>query len=112
MLVNINKLKPYRFIEDIILQYVLVKPSDLVINEPIQGKEFEPLPVELEDLQNLEFESINNPLTHGNIKGKDVHVQDNDVIVCNDQNDAFSATFINVYILEVYNLKVYVYSQP
>jgi hypothetical protein len=38
MFVNINKLKPCRFIEDKTLQLVLVKPNDMVINEPIQTK--------------------------------------------------------------------------
>ncbi len=57
-------------------------------------------------------------MTHGSIKRTcvpihyyhDVLVQDNDVIVCNDQNDAFSEALINVYILEVYNPKGCVYS--
>jgi hypothetical protein len=38
--------------------------------------------------------------------------KDNNVIVCNDQNDAFNEAFIDVYILEVYNPKGRVYSQP
>jgi hypothetical protein len=36
VLVNINKLKPYRFIENRTLQPILVKPSDLVIDELVQ----------------------------------------------------------------------------
>jgi hypothetical protein len=36
----------------------------LVIDEAIQIEELEPLPIELEDLQLVEFESINNYLTH------------------------------------------------
>jgi len=36
ILVNVNKLKLYRFIEDKTLQFILVNPSDLVANEPIQ----------------------------------------------------------------------------
>jgi hypothetical protein len=36
VLVNTNKLKPYRFIEDITLQPMLVKPFDLVTNERVQ----------------------------------------------------------------------------
>jgi hypothetical protein len=39
VLVNINKLKPYRFIENRTLQLVLTKPSDLITDEPIQTKE-------------------------------------------------------------------------
>jgi hypothetical protein len=51
MLVNINKLKPYKFIEDKIIQLVLAKPSDLVTTELVQTKELEPLLVEPKDLQ-------------------------------------------------------------
>jgi len=47
VLININKLKPFRFIEDRTLQLVLVKPSDLVTDEPIQTKEPYSLPFEL-----------------------------------------------------------------
>ncbi len=47
ILVNINKLKPYKFIANRTLQLVLVKPNDLVMDDLIQTKEFEPLPVEL-----------------------------------------------------------------
>jgi hypothetical protein len=36
ILVNINKLKPYMFIEDITLQPVLVNPSDMVVDEHVQ----------------------------------------------------------------------------
>jgi hypothetical protein len=56
MLVNINKLKPYKFIEDWTLQPILAKPSDLVTNEHVQTMEPKPLPIELEDLQPIEFE--------------------------------------------------------
>ncbi len=59
-----------------------------------------------------------NHLTHDNIIGTnvpihyyhDVLVEDNNVIVCNDQNDAFCGTFIYVYNLEVLNLKGHIYS--
>ncbi len=51
MLVNINKLKPYKFIEDKIIQLVLAKPSDLVTTKLVQTKELEPLLVEPKDLQ-------------------------------------------------------------
>ncbi len=109
VLVNINKLKPYKFIEDITLQLVLIKPSDLVIDEHVQTKE-------LEYFQPIEFEPVNH-LIHGNIKiiyvlvdYYDVLVEDNNVIVCNDQNHAFSEALIDVYILEVYNPKGCIYS--
>ncbi len=39
VLININKLKPYKFVEYITLQLVLVKPNDLLTDEPIQIKE-------------------------------------------------------------------------
>jgi hypothetical protein len=53
-----NKLKLYRFIKDRTLQLVLVKPSDLVIDEPIQTKELDSQPIELEDFQPIEFEPV------------------------------------------------------
>jgi hypothetical protein len=67
MLVNINKLKPYKFTEDKTLQPVLVKLDDLITIEPIQAKEPIPLLVEHEDFQLVGFELVNNQLTHGNI---------------------------------------------
>ncbi len=36
--VNTNKLKPYKFIEDQILQLVLVKPNNFLSEEPIEVK--------------------------------------------------------------------------
>ncbi len=89
----------------------------MITNELVQTKELEPLLVELEDLQHVEFEPVNNYLTHGNIIGIDVHVryyhdvrvEDNNVNICNDQNKTFSETLIDIYILEVYNLKGFVY---
>jgi hypothetical protein len=90
----------------------------LIIDELVQTKEPKPLPIELEDLQHVEFESVNNYLTHGSITRIDVHVhyyhdvpiEDNNVTVCNDENDTFCETLIDIYILEVYNLKGYMYS--
>jgi hypothetical protein len=107
------------FIEDKTLHLVLIKPSDLIVGEHVQTKKLEPLNFEFEDLQHVEFESINNYLTHGNIIKTDVHVhhyhdvpiEDNNVAIHNDQNDAFNETLINVYI-KVYNPKGHVYSQP
>ncbi len=59
-------------------------------------------------------------MTHGNVKRKnvpihyyhDVHSEDNNVTICNDQNDTFGEALIDVYILEVYNPKDHIYSQP
>jgi hypothetical protein len=42
----------------------------------------------------------------------DVLIQDNNAVICNDQNDAFSKALIDVYILGVFNPKGYVHSQP
>jgi hypothetical protein len=58
VLVNINKLKPYMFIENKTLQPTLVKLGDLVTNEPIQTKDFIPLLIEPKDFQPIRFESI------------------------------------------------------
>jgi hypothetical protein len=48
-------LKPYIFFKDKTLQLVLVKPGDLVIDEPIQTKKHVPLPVEPKDFQPIGF---------------------------------------------------------
>jgi hypothetical protein len=75
----------------------LVKPSDLVTNEPIQANELVLLLVELEIFQCVEFEPISNHLTHGNIKITNVLVHhyhnfpihDNNATMSNDPNDVF-----------------------
>jgi hypothetical protein len=108
------------FIEDRSLQLVLVKPSDLVINEPIQTKESDSLLVELEGFQPIEFELVCKNLTPNNIKRTyvlvhhyhNVFVQDNDVIVSNDQNEMFRKALIDAYLLGVSNPKGYLHSQP
>jgi len=74
MLVNINKLKPCKFIKYTTLQPLLAKPNDLITNEHVQTKEPKPLHVEPKDLQLVKFELVNHHLTHGIIKGIDVHV--------------------------------------
>ncbi len=73
VLVNI-KLKPYRFIEDKTLQPILVKLGVLITNELVQIEEPKVLLIEPVNFQPIEFESINNHLTRGNIKGTYVHV--------------------------------------
>jgi hypothetical protein len=106
------------FIKYRTLQHELVKLNDMVTNEHIQPKELEPLPIEREDFQPTKFEPVDNYLTHGSIIGTDVLVhyyhdvpgEYNNVIVRNDQNNAFTKTLINVYILEVYNSKGHAYS--
>jgi hypothetical protein len=40
VLVNINKLKPYRFMEDHILQPILVKLIDLLLKKPSETNHF------------------------------------------------------------------------
>jgi hypothetical protein len=92
VLVNINKLKPYRFIEDKTLQPILVKPGDLVTEEPVQAKEPIPLLVEPKDFQFVGFELVSNHLTPWNIKTTYVFfhhyhnlpIHDNNVVVSND----------------------------
>jgi hypothetical protein len=74
MLININKLKPYRFIEDRTLRPILAKPIDLVTNKLVQTKEPEPLPIKREYSQPIKFEPVNNLLTHGSIKSTNVLV--------------------------------------
>ncbi len=115
LLVNINKLKPCKFIKDKTLQLVLTKLNDLVTNEHVQPKELEPLPIESKDLQPIKFELINNYLTHGRIDVPihyyhDAHDEYNNIIFHNDQNDTFIKALIDVYILEVYNSKNNIYS--
>jgi hypothetical protein len=39
-LVNNNKLKPDRFVEDHTLQPILVKPNDILLEEPIETTHF------------------------------------------------------------------------
>ncbi len=120
MLVNINKLKPYRFIENKTLQPVLVEPSDLVINELVQAKEFVPLFVEPKDFQLVEFEPISNHSTPSSIKVtyvfvhhyQNLPVQDNNGAVSNDPNELFGKALIDVYLLGVSNPKGCVHSQP
>ncbi len=118
MLVNNNKFKPYKFIENKPLQPILVKLSDLITDELVQTKEPIPLLVKPKDFQLVGSEQVSNHLTHGNIKATDVLVQhyhnlpiwDNNVVVSNDANDIFGKAFIDVYLLGVSNLKKYVHS--
>jgi hypothetical protein len=65
------------FIEDIILQPILTNPNDLIIDEPIQITKLEPLPFENVNSKLVEFELVNNYLTHGNIFGTYVLVHNN-----------------------------------
>jgi hypothetical protein len=120
MLVNINKLKPFRFIEDKTLQLVLVELGDLVTNKHVQTKDHVPLQVELEDFQLIEFELVSNHSTPSSIKATNVlihhcnnmHVQDNNVAVSNDPNNVFGKALIDVYLLGVFNPKGRVHSHP
>jgi hypothetical protein len=74
VLINLNKLKPYKFIKEKNLQLVLVKPSDLVTYELVQTKEHVPLLVEPKDFQPIGFELVSNHLTPGNIKVTNVFI--------------------------------------
>ncbi len=112
MFVNINKLKPYKFIKEKNLQFILV--------EPIQTKEHVPLPIELKDFQLVRFELVSNHLTLSSIKTTYVFIhhyhnmlnQDNNVIMNNDPNDVFGKALIDAYLLRVFNPKANVHSQP
>jgi hypothetical protein len=111
ILVNINKLKPYKFIEDITLQPILTNPSDMVVDEHVQIEELEPLLVENANFEHVKFEPVDNYLTHGSITGTnvpihyyyDVHVEFNNIPLCNDQNDTFNEKHVHICILEVWN---------
>jgi hypothetical protein len=46
VLVNINKLEPYMFIDDSTLEHVLTKPNDLATEVPIENEILEPIPLE------------------------------------------------------------------
>ncbi len=56
------------------MQVVLIKHNDLVMDEHVQIRESQPLPVEHEEFQHVEFERIYNYLTPSNIKGTYAHV--------------------------------------
>jgi hypothetical protein len=68
----------------------------------------------------MKFEPVNNYSTHGNHTGTNVsiHYYDNVLVefnyvhVCNDQNDAFNEKPKHIYILEVWNPKSCIHSQP
>jgi hypothetical protein len=55
------------FIQNKILQPILTNLNDLVTDKIVQAKELESLPIENENFEFVEFEPINNYLTHGNI---------------------------------------------
>jgi hypothetical protein len=120
VLVNINKLKPYKFNKNKSFQPTLVKLGDLIIDEHFRAKEPIPLLVEPKDFQPIGFEPISNHLTPNNIKTTCVFVhhyhnlpiQDNNVIVSNDPTDMFRKSLIDVYLLGVFKLKGYVHSKP
>ncbi len=56
------------------MQPILVKPSDLVTNEPVQTKKLVPLLIVLKDFQHVGFELVSNHLTPGNIKATNMFV--------------------------------------
>jgi hypothetical protein len=49
-------------------------PSDLVVDEPVQIEEPEPLFVKNENFEPIKFKPVNNYLTHSSIIKTDVHV--------------------------------------
>ncbi len=106
-------MKPYMFIQNKILQPILTTLNDLVTDKIVQAKELESLPIENENFEFVEFEPINNYLTHGNIIWTNVLIHyHNNVLIkfnyvfdCNDQNNAINEKPIDVCTLEVYNPK-------
>ncbi len=88
----------------------MVKPSDMVINEPVQTRELDSLPIEPEGFQLVEFELVCKYFTLNNIKGTYVHVQDNDVTSSNYWNNMFRKALIDVYLLGGSNIKGCVHS--
>jgi hypothetical protein len=77
----------------------------LVTNEPIQTKEPKPLPIRNANFELVEFELVNNYLTHGSVIETYVPVEFNYVPNCNDKNNSFNEKLIDIYTLKVYNLK-------
>jgi len=106
------------FIKHRTLQPLLAIPSDVVTNELVQTKRPKTLPIENENYELVEFEPVDNFLTHGNIIGidvlvhyhEDVAIEFNYVLDYNDQNDAFSEISINICTLEVHKPKNHIYS--
>ncbi len=43
ILVNINKLKLYRFIKDQTFQFILAKPNDFLVKDLVEAKNFDNL---------------------------------------------------------------------
>ncbi len=41
VLINTNKLKPYKFIRDQTIKPILVKPNDFLLEEPLEVKYFD-----------------------------------------------------------------------
>ncbi len=90
----------------------------MVTNELVQTNRPKTLPIENENYELVEFELANNYLTRDNIIGtyvlihyhEDVPIEFNYVLDCDDQNDAFSEISINIYTLDVHNLKSRIYS--
>lgn len=88
------------------------------MDDPIQTKEREPLLVEPKDFQPVEFKPINNHL----VVLKEQTYLFIIIMMCilrsimqlfaMIKNDAFSEALIDVYILEIYNPKGHIYSQP
>jgi hypothetical protein len=70
ILVNINKLKPYRFVEDHTFQPILAKLSDFLLEESVEATHFDNLfikqPIELTHSDNLLNEELIETNNFGN----------------------------------------------
>jgi hypothetical protein len=62
ILVNINKLKPYRFVKDHTFQLVLIKPSDFLSKEQMEATHFDNLFIKqpIEVTESIETNYSNN----------------------------------------------------
>lgn len=81
ILININKLKPYKFINDNTLQLVFAKPTDLTIEIPIQNEIPKPWHVENDIFEPIVFELVANDSIDGPITT-------NNVPICNHHSNA------------------------
>jgi hypothetical protein len=59
VLININKLKPYRFMEDHTLQLVLVKLNDFLSKEPMEVTHFDNLSPK-QQVDKTHFDNLSN----------------------------------------------------
>ncbi len=81
-------MKPYKFINDNILQYV-IKPSDLIVEVHVQKEIPKPIHVENDIYEPIFFKPIINDRNNVPIIINDIPINNhqNDILVNNHQND-------------------------